>query len=102
MRPCDIVQRPGGTGSVAACSALLGLLTAAAPAHAVATIAADTTRAVLRLRVTDPTIESLQVRTVPAFAEDAGATTLFVSGYAFWQGAGFGEAGQFIALRRLG
>jgi len=40
--------------------------------------------------------------TVRAFTDDAGATTLFVSGFAFWQGAGFGEAGQFIALRRLG
>ncbi len=40
--------------------------------------------------------------TARAFTDDAGATTLFVSGFAFWQGAGFGEAGQFIALRRLG
>ena len=48
---CDIAQCPAGMESVAASSAsrsLLGLLTAAAPAHAVATIAADTTRAPLR------------------------------------------------------
>jgi hypothetical protein len=95
---------------------VLGLLTAAAPAHAVATIAADTTRAplrdaltsgrsaslvaggldrtllrfrvagltgkparaVLRLRVTDPTSESLQVRTVPAFAEDAATPAILL------------------------
>jgi len=37
-----------------------------------------------------------------AFTDDAGATTLFVAGYAFWQDAAFGEAGQFIALRRPG
>ena len=40
--------------------------------------------------------------TVRAFTDALGATTLFVSGYAFGQGAAFGEAGQFIALRRLG
>lgn len=95
---------------------LLGLLSAAAPAHAVATIAADTTRAplrdaltagrsaslvaggldrtllrfriaglpgrparaVLRLRVTDPTFETLRVRTVPAFAEDASRPALLL------------------------
>ncbi|MBW3608128.1 MAG: hypothetical protein KY463_07190 [Actinobacteria bacterium] len=39
---------------------------------------------------------------VRAFTDAEGATTLFVSGYAFSQGAAFGEAGQFIALRRLG
>lgn len=39
--------------------------------------------------------------TVRAFADANGATTLFVSGHAFWQGAPLGGAGQFIALRRL-
>ena len=106
---------------------LLGLLTAAGPAHAVATIAADTTRAplgdalaagrshalvagglsrtllrfrvaglsgaparaVLRLRVTDPTIEGLQVRTVPAFAEDAATPGILIpSLFAIAQGSG--------------
>jgi hypothetical protein len=106
---------------------LLGLLTVAAPAHAVATIAADTTRAplrdalaagrapslvaggldrtllrfrvaglsgpparaVLRLRVTDPTLESLQVRTVPAFAEDAATPAILIpSLFAIARGSG--------------
>ena len=106
---------------------LFGLLTAAAPAHAVATIAADTTRAplrdalgagrspsllaggldrtllrfrvaglsgrparaVLRLRVTDPTFESLQVRTVPAFAEDAATPAILLpSLFAIARGSG--------------
>ncbi len=95
---------------------MLGALTAAAPAHAVSTIAADTTRAplrdalsagrsptlvaggldrtllrfrvaglsarparaVLRLRVTDPTFEGVQVRTVPAFAEDAATPAILL------------------------
>jgi hypothetical protein len=39
---------------------------------------------------------------VRAFTDAQGVTTLFVSGYAFGQGAAFGEAGEFIALRRLG
>ena len=39
--------------------------------------------------------------TVRAFTDSQGARILFVSGFAFWQGAVFGEAGQFIALRRL-
>jgi len=39
--------------------------------------------------------------TVRAFTDAQGASILFVSGFAFWQGAPFGEAGQFIALRRL-
>jgi len=39
--------------------------------------------------------------TVRAFTDAQGARVLFVSGFAFWQGAAFGEAGQFIALRRL-
>ena len=39
---------------------------------------------------------------VRTFEDAAGATTLFVSGYAFSEGAPFGEAGQFIALRRVG
>jgi len=96
--------------------ALLALLAVAAPAHAVSTIAADTTRAplrdalaagrsptlvaggldrtllrfrvagltarparaVLRLRVTDPSFERVQVRTVPAFAEDAATPAILV------------------------
>ena len=95
----------------------LVLLAGAAPAHAVGTIAADTTRslvrdplvagrspvlvaggldrtllrfrvrglsgrparALLRLRVTDPTFESLQVRALPsAFGEDDRAPTLLL------------------------
>jgi hypothetical protein len=110
---------PGRNGirrSLLGLAVLLGALTAAAPAHAVATIAADTTRAplrdalaagrspvltaggldrallrfrvaglsgrparaLLRLRVTDPTLESVQVRTVPAFAEDAATPALLL------------------------
>lgn len=108
--------RNGIRRSLIGLAALLAALAAAAPAHAVATIAADTTRAplrdaltagrsptllaggvnrtllrfrvaglsgrparaVLRLRVTDPTFESVQVRTVPAFTEDAAAPALLV------------------------
>jgi hypothetical protein len=40
--------------------------------------------------------------TVRAFTDAQGATTLFIAGFAFGEGAGFGEAGEFIALRRLG
>ncbi len=101
---------------IAAAATLLGVLAAAAPAHAVATIAADTTRAplsdplaagrstvltagglsrtlvrfrvqglagrptraVLRLRVNDPSSEGLQVRTSPAFTEDDGKPGLLL------------------------
>ncbi|MCA1683412.1 MAG: hypothetical protein LC685_05450 [Actinobacteria bacterium] len=81
-----------GTARVArACvlgtATLIATVAIAVPAHAVATIAADTTRsllrfrvsglsgpptrAVLRLRVTDPSIEGVEVRTLPsAFGED--------------------------------
>ncbi len=112
---------PGRNGirrSLLGVGVLLALLAAAAPAHAVATIAGDTTRAplrdalaagrspvlvaggvdrtllrfrvaglsarptraILRLRVTDPTFESVQVRTVPAFAEDAATPAILVPG----------------------
>ena len=40
-------------------------------------------------------------RRCESFTDAQGVTTLFVSGYAFGQGAAFGEAGEFIALRRL-
>lgn len=102
-------------GLIAALSALGLALLVAAPAHAVATIAADTTRAplsdplvqgkatslsagvldrtllrfvvrglsgpparaVLRMRVTDPTFESVGIRVVPAaFGEDDGTPAL--------------------------
>jgi hypothetical protein len=121
---------PGRNGirrSLLGVALLLGLLTTAAPAQAVATIAADTTRAplgdalaagrsptlvagglsrtllrfrvaglaakparaVLHLRVTDPTIEGLQVRTVPAFAEDAATPAILAPGlFAIARGAG--------------
>lgn len=116
MRDRAVRGRKAIRHSLLGVALLLGLLTAAAPAHAVATIAADTTRAplgdaaaagrsptlvagglsrtllrfraaglagrparaVLRLRVTDPTIESLQVRTVTAFAEDAATPAILI------------------------
>ncbi len=39
---------------------------------------------------------------VRTFTDAQGVRTLFISGYAFGQGAAYGEAGAFIALRRLG
>jgi hypothetical protein len=39
--------------------------------------------------------------TVRQLADPAGNAVLLISGYAFFQGAGPGEAGQFIAIRRL-
>ena len=116
MRQAAAPGRNGIRRSVLGFAVVLGLLAAAAPAHAVATIAADTTRAplrdaltsgrspslvaggldrtllrfrvggltgkpsraVLRLYVIDPTWESLQVRTVPAFAEDAATPAILV------------------------
>ena len=39
--------------------------------------------------------------TVRALTGPDGLPTLLISGFVFSQGAGFGEAGQFIALRRL-
>jgi hypothetical protein len=105
------------TASAALC-ACATTLAVAAPAHAVATIAADTTRsplgdplaagqspslgaglldrtllrfdvrglggppsrAILRLRVTDPTIESVGVRVIPpAFEEDARTPALLIA-----------------------
>ena len=101
--------------TIAGAALIAGLVTAA-PAHAVATIAADTTRAplsdplasgrstvlvagglnrtllrfrvqglggppsraVLRVRVTDATTETLQVRTSPAFTEDDGQPALLL------------------------
>jgi hypothetical protein len=39
--------------------------------------------------------------TVRQLTDPAGHAVLLISGYAFFQGAGPGEAGQFIAIRRL-
>ena len=50
-------------------------------------------RAVLRLRVTDPTFESVQVRTVPAFAEDAATPAILVPSL-FAVGEGRGAEGR--------
>ncbi|HEV2774247.1 MAG TPA: hypothetical protein VGV90_01520, partial [Solirubrobacteraceae bacterium] len=123
-------------------AAVLGLLTTAVPAHAVATIAADTTRApltdaaaagvgptlvagglsrtqlrfrvaglsvkparaLLRLRITDPTLESLQVRAVPAFAEDAATPAILIpSRFAIARGSGAtaGAWAQFDVTRAV-
>lgn len=128
--------------SLVGVATLLGLLTAASPAHAVATVAADTTRAplgdaaaagrsptlvagglsrtllrfrvsgltakparaILRLRITDPTFESLQVRTVPAFAEDAATPAILVpSLFAIARGSGAatGAWAQFDVTRAV-
>ena len=114
-----VTVRAMARGLTAAVGALALALVVAAPAHAVATVAADTTRsllrdpltagrstglvaggldrtllrfsvrglggpaarAVLRLRVTDPTTEKLAVRVIsPQFGEDDGTPLLLASG----------------------
>jgi len=40
---------------------------------------------VLRLRVIDPTSEGLQVRTVPAFAEDAATPAILLRACSPWR-----------------